>query len=405
MNLTKDKTNNAIIVTLSNVRKHQNADRLKLATVIGNQVIVDSNAKDGNVVVYFDSNLCLSNEYLKANNLYSNPELNIDTKKKGYFGSNGRVKAQKFRGEISNGYVAPLDSLFVANNSDTVTPCWTKLKVGDEFTSINGVEICKKYVIPNNMPGQPGSRNHDKKKFVIRSDMFHTHWDTKQLMREIGKVPSGVVWIEEKLHGTSGRTGNVLVKTGRPWYKFWLPKEEWLVLSGTRRVDNITSHISGTRSHIHKMLVPLLHKGETVYYEIFGMDMNGKEIQKGFPYGCNGPSCKVMLYRVTITTPDNFTFDLPREQVYRRADELGLMRPIVLSKFYLASDGSTLLEHECTKLVHGNSALANHIKEGVVVWFQQTDGSWSCLKHKSQEFLIMESGLRDLDIGDPEDVI
>ena len=148
MKLKKSETNNAIITTLANVREHPNADRLKLATVLGTQVIVGLEAKDGDLVIYFDSNLRLSHEYLHYNNLYSNKEMNADP---GYFGKNGRVRAQRFRGEISNGYVAELssiDALAVAtgitDNNQRVYPSFS-LKVGDEFTHIDDVEICSKY--------------------------------------------------------------------------------------------------------------------------------------------------------------------------------------------------------------------------------------------------------------------
>jgi hypothetical protein len=119
-----------------------------------------------------------------------------------------------------------------------------------------------------------------------------------------------------------------------------------------------------------------------------------------------------MLYRVTITTPDGFTIDLPREAVYRRADELGLMRPILVDTIYVVdeceAEGCDLdgLVWEVTNhYVHGNSAIANHMKEGVVVWFQTRDGSWSNLKHKSEAFLMLEDGQKEEGIGDAEDVL
>ena len=410
MNLVKSETNNVTVAVLSNVRPHSNANKLRLATALGAQVVVGLDAKDGDVVLYFDPNLRLSDAYLKANNLYSNSELNADATKKGYFGKNGRVRCQKFRGEVSNGYVAELaslinikevyDSLYV--NYDTLLT--DLFKVGDEFTHIDGVEICTKYVIPQNMPGAPGSRNRRRKTRVPTSNMFHQHWNTKQLMKEFRNIPPGVVYIEEKLHGSSGRSANVIVKTNRPWYKFWVPKEKWMVLSGTRRVDGLSGHMVEERKEIEAKLAPHLHKCETVYYEIFGHQKNGSEVQKGFSYGCAGGEYKVMLYRVTITTPDGFTVDFPREMVYRRADELGLMRPILIKTCYMVNlELMPNLLSLCQELVHGNSAIANHMKEGVVVWFQNRDGSWSNLKHKSEEFLMLEDGQRESGIGDAED--
>ena len=76
MKLIKSETNNAIVAVLTNVRTHPNADRLKLATALGTQVVAGLDSKDGDLVVYFDSNLRLSADYLHSNNLYSNPELN-----------------------------------------------------------------------------------------------------------------------------------------------------------------------------------------------------------------------------------------------------------------------------------------------------------------------------------------
>lgn len=282
--MTKSETNNAIVVRLANVRPHPNADRLKLATVLGTQVVVGLDSKDEDLMIYFDSNLCLSPEYLKANNLYSNAELNQDITKKGYFGSNGRVKAQKFRGEFSNGYVAPISSLI--DCGAIISYDDLDLQEGDEFTHINGVKICEKYVVPQKQSGSSGSRNHQKKVKRPKSKMFWKHWDTGHLMRRLHEIPDGVIYIEEKVHGTSARTANVLCPTYRPWWKFWAPKEEWKVVSGTRRVDGIGGHISQVRREVEQKVAPHLRKGEQIYYEIFGCAGNS-QIQKGYPYGCN----------------------------------------------------------------------------------------------------------------------
>ena len=49
---TKEETNNAIVVKLNNVRKHPNADRLQLASVLGTTVVTGhtgySNLTKGN---------------------------------------------------------------------------------------------------------------------------------------------------------------------------------------------------------------------------------------------------------------------------------------------------------------------------------------------------------------------
>lgn len=389
MNLTKAVTNNAIIAQLKNVRKHPNADRLQLATVLGATVIVGLEAKENDVVVYFDSNLRLSHRYLYKNDLYSNKELNEDETKKRYFGRNGRVKAQNFRGETSNGYVASLDSLAWVFGESEAHKNWAFV-VGDEFTHINGIEICSKFVV------------RTKGGFTKRTHMFHEHWDTKQLMREIGRITERTIfYIEEKVHGTSGRIGNIICKTYRPWWKFWAPKEEWRILGGTRRIDNTDYHIPTIRKEIERRVAPHLRKGEEIYFEIYGYENGSKEIQEEFSYDCRPGEFKAMLYRVTLTTPDGYQVDLNREQVYRRAEELGMEKPHLFAKGYWNAHE---LEAMAVQYYEGNSALdIGTMREGVVIWFMTEKGVWTCLKHKSEEFLKKESGHRDKGINDVED--
>ena len=423
MKLKKSETNNAIVTTLANVREHPNADRLNLATVLGTQVIVGLEAKDGDLIVYFDSNLRLSHDYLYYNNLYSNKEMNFDPTQKGYFGKSGRVRAQRFRGEISNGYVAELSSIDnlavvagIVDNNQRVYPSFS-LKNGDEFTHTNDIEICSKYFVEKSGGVQCG-KGKKKKKSRVTTDMFWKMWDTKHLMREMDRiVPGTTLYVEEKIHGTSGRTAHVLYHRKRRWFQFWKPKVTsfWKVVSGTRRVDGIKFHLQTIRKSIHDKLVPHLRKGEEVYYEIFGYKHNWEsaQIQSGYPYGCKRGQWKCMLYRVTITTEDGYRIDLDREQVYQRAEELGLDKPYLLSKFPETEltkwdDPVEVIKNRCHTIIEdyakGNSALdPNTLREGIVVWFKDCSGNWTCLKHKSEEFLLREDKNRDKGIGDVED--
>ena len=411
MKLKKNDTNNAIITKLCNVRPHSNADRLQLATVLGAQVIVGLDAKDGDLVIYFDSNLKLSREYLHWNNLYTSKELNADSTQKGYFGGNGRVRAQKFRGEISNGYVASIESLFFIGI--TSSESCRSLKDGAEFTVINDIEVCSKYIVPSGVRSERGKDKKGRRRGTS-TPYFWKHWDTKQLMREKHQIPEDAVcYIEEKIHGTSGRTGHVLVKTNPRWWQFWKPKITWKVISGTRRVDGLKNrHIASVREVVESRIARHLHKGEQVYYEIYGYNHNGGMIQKGSPYGCaplisrawdspNEPSpFRVVLYRITITTLDGHVIDLSRKKVYQRAEELGLEKPYLISKTYTKDN----LLHAVEQFCKGKSHLdVNTLLEGVVVWFENENGDWRCLKHKSQEFLISQDKQYEKGEGDVED--
>ena len=74
----------------------------------------------------------------------SKRELNEDKTKKGYLSEKCRVKAIKLRGIISDGMLMPISTLDVLGVKSNL------LSVGDEFTDINDVSVCEKYVIPQN---------------------------------------------------------------------------------------------------------------------------------------------------------------------------------------------------------------------------------------------------------------
>jgi hypothetical protein len=409
MKLTKDEVNNAIITQLTNVRKHPNADKLQLATVLGTTVIVGLESHENDKVIYFDSNLRLSPDYLKYNNLYSNQDLNKDKTKKGYFGSNGRVKATKLRGELSNGYVTNLSSLFYLLN-----PIETdKIKINTEFTHINSIEICAKYVIPNRNPnlGRNGKKNC-KIDNTISSKMFVRHWDTKQFKREYNLIPSGIVYIEEKIHGTSARVGNMLSKKQLSLPERILKKlgvniqmYDYKCLNASRNIvltrynkNKYRQHIQSTRNIIFAQLKPHLKKGEQLYFEIFGYETTGKCIQKDFSYGCKLGEYKAMLYRVTQNNEDGEVFDMSREYVYNRAEELGLMKPILFDTYIHHNSKVEDLINNVNSFTDGKSTLDNNtIREGVVIWFKNNRGQWTCLKNKSDNFLLKESKLKDDD--------
>jgi hypothetical protein len=178
------------------------------------------------------------------------------------------------------------------------------------------------------------------------------------------------------------------------------------------------------RKAIHDMLAPHVHKGEELYYEIYGYELSGAGVQTNYPYDCVYlvPTqiafealfsddnkiplpYKVMLYRVTVTTEDGYRIDLSREEVYKRAEELGLEKPTVLHEGYITEDSNIdVLCEEMIDYAKGRSVLdAGTLLEGIVVWFKNRSGQWTCLKHKSEEFLLEEDKHRSKGGGDVED--
>ena len=71
-----DQNHQVQVVELSSVRPHTNADRLQLATIFGNQIIVGNDAKNGDIGIYFNCDLQLSLEFATANDLVRRKDAN-----------------------------------------------------------------------------------------------------------------------------------------------------------------------------------------------------------------------------------------------------------------------------------------------------------------------------------------
>ena len=82
-----------------------------LATVFGYNCLVGKDSNPDVPYVFFPAECELSPEFLSGNNLYKHSERNVDTTKKGFFDDNGRVRAVKFKGIVSSGFLIPQNSL------------------------------------------------------------------------------------------------------------------------------------------------------------------------------------------------------------------------------------------------------------------------------------------------------
>lgn len=193
---------NAIIAKIEKVYLHPNADKIQLAIILNSQVVVGLDAKEGDIVVYFESDGQLSEEYAKANDLiaYTNE---AGEKKGGYFDKNRRIRCQKFRGEKSEAYCSSIESLTFTGYDIT------KLKVGDRFDTLNGIKICNKYITENTKKAQSIKTNKKKEsqfhkhfKQHVRN-LFPEHIETNQWRHYSDSVEKGsLITITHKLHGT-----------------------------------------------------------------------------------------------------------------------------------------------------------------------------------------------------------
>jgi len=190
--LNKPKNDNyaAVVVEIKTLVPLAGCDFVQAAIIMGNQVIVDRSTKEGDIGLYFPLETQLTESFLKANNLYRKPELNADNTKKGYFEENGRIRCVKFRGHKSEGLFMPIGCLayiFPDTFNPSKTGLWypkeVNINIGDTFDELNGIEICRKYVIKKSKtPGLPGSGKGNKraKKYESKliENQFRFHEDT-----------------------------------------------------------------------------------------------------------------------------------------------------------------------------------------------------------------------------------
>jgi len=351
MELKKPKNENyaATVIEIKTLVPLADCDYVQAAIIMGNQVIVGKDIKVGDIGLYFPLETQLTDIYLKHNNLYRKPELNIDPKQKGYFEENGRIRAVKFKGHKSEGLYMPHSSIVFTGTNP--------LNVGNTFDELGGVEICRKYVIKkNNTPGLPGSKkDKDVKKYESKlvENQFRFHQDTSMLYKNLHRInPDDLISITYKLHGTSGISSYVLCKRYIPKRerfaaflhniytnitsfgkrKFELTETEYDYLYASRKVIK-NEILNPNAQHFyneniweiaHNETAEYLQKGMTFYYEIVGYLPNGGMIQKDYDYGCEPDTHKVFIYRITHTNVDGKVFEFSAKQVQDFCKKNGL---------------------------------------------------------------------------------
>ena len=310
----------AEIVKITNIRKHSNADRLNCTTVFGNNIIVGKDIRVGDMCVYFPLESQLSEEFCKANDLIRRYEV-IDgqkVKKGGMFDDNRRVRAQKFRGEFSEGFVLGINSL--SSFCDV-----SKLKEGDSFNKIKGVDICEKYVIKRRNPSGPlGKRARDVGLDRFVDGQFHFHSNTAHLGRSLREFNlDDVISISYKIHGSSFTARKILVNKGA-----WLWKKPvYELVASSRNCVKDMSCKDDIWVKTAKELEDAIPNGYTMYGEIAGFSDLGGQIQKGYDYGCEPKQKKTFVYRMTYTTPEGRVIELTYPQVKEFCDSMGLETP------------------------------------------------------------------------------
>lgn len=413
------------VVKLPVKQKVEGLDKLVKVTIFGNDVLTQKDTDENALYLFFPAECQISSEYLSANNEYRHSNLNKQQgAKPGFFEDNGRVKAIKFKGVISTGYIAPLDTLLPLMDIKG-------FKEGDEFTDVNGHNLCKKYKVVHQQATSTKESRYNKKlkRFnKLVPNQFRFHNDTSPLAKNLHQFkPEDIIVITDKWHGTSAIFSNVLINK-----KLSIKEKvaKWLGIDVvTTKHDNLYASRSVIKNQyineevtpgyynediwktVHEEIKDKIEPGISIYGEIVGYLKSGKMIQKGYDYACQlgqkpdeplllvrpEPEHKFVVYRITYTKPDGTVIEFSWQQIknYCTKYSLETVKELYFGTLNAFVDDwgpetffdwltANYLEKDCTYCVNKVPA------EGIVV---RKDGqeTYSAYKLKAKRFFERET--------------
>lgn len=420
------------VVQIDKVFDIEGAGRIKRVVVFGNNVVVQNTVKEGDIMLYFVSGTELNEEYCFKNNLFEKSESNYDQTKRGFINSKRRVKAIKLRGVISDGMLMPLNSLSPFLEQGSIN----SLKVGDEFTTINGNVLCKKYIVK--IKQTPGQGNSEKNKGKVKKfdrlveNQFYLHGDTSNLRKNMHNIhPDSVIGISYKKHGCSAVFANILTKKQLNWKeklakRFGVPvvEEVYDIIYSSRKViknKNINpEHGGGFYGEdiwgiVAKEVGHLIPKNYTLYGEILGYTPSGSYIQKNYDYGCQEGEHKFYVYKISVVNPDGQVIFLSDPQIEEFCEKVGLRFKDTVIYQGKAKDmyPNIILDHEWRdkflarlekEYNEKNCCMCvNKVpEEGIILRVDKLE-SYEAYKLKSKRFLLHESEEQEKEVVNIED--
>jgi RNA ligase (TIGR02306 family) len=355
------------VVTVKEIEKHPNADRLELVHIEGWQCIsVKGKIKERDEVVYIPIDSILSE---KLEEFLFPPESKVKLVKH-------RVKTIKLRGAISQGLIVTQDELITGGFLKKHYP------PGHDLADQLGIT---KYEPPEQKTLQFQAGKHAPKK--KKNPNFHEYSDIQNFKWYPHLFCEGEkVAVLEKIHGTNFRAGYVPTHCNTFLKKIkkllgLLPEYEFVY--GSHRVQ-LQDKLLYTGFYDNNVYLETVLKydlpkklkwGEVIYGEVYG-----DGIQKGYSYGCEPGEHKLVVFDVKLdgTYLDFFytyRFCLDRDLPHA---------PIEYLKF-----------EDVKKFVDKVSTLSEDqkIREGVVIkpfYETMTYMGRKILKWKSDEFLLTQ---------------
>ena len=410
----------AYITYVKNIRPAENSDFLNACEVFGNTTIIDKTITEDTLVLYLPSDGQISIEFGEKNNLF---------RKKDDAGNNiggfvdpvkRNITAIRLRGNRSDGLVLPISCL---NYCYTHGDASAELRAGDIINgTLNGHEICCKYIPRTNHRSSNMSGNKTRKKKKPIAPLFTEHCDTEQLSYNLNVFrPGDQIEITLKMHGTSMRTGYLPVLKGykrtfldKIFHREGKPIYKYDYISGTRRtvLEDFEGGFYGSnafRKQHHDKFIGKLHKGEEIYYEVVGFTHTGAPImaegnneklgkdfvkQYGkttiFNYGCepdgchdgelmkmttndNGdkllsitlrPQSDLYVYRMTMTNEDGNVVEYSPDFMRYRCEQMGVKCVPVFAKATIDGEGVHIYapDNELYGFVHETNNAGDTVK-------------------------------------------
>lgn len=322
----------AVVVSIKSITPLENCDNVVGTPLLGFQAIISKDTKEGTLGIVFPAETQLSLEYAAANNLHRHSELNSDNSKVGYLEDNRRVKAMKFRNHRSDALFMPLTSLaYTGVNID-------ELKEGDVFDELNGNAICNKFL--RKPKGVQRVEKNKVVKFVrIDNKFLPEHYDSDNYFRNQHVINENkMIIVTQKLHGTSIRIGNTIVKRELTVIDKLLQK------LGIKIQNTHFDHVAGSRKAIKdinnpnqqhfygtdiwtlegKKLEGIVPENFILYGELVGWTPDKQPIQKGYTYGVPEGETELYIYRIAFVNNQGRIVDLSWDQTVELTKDLGL---------------------------------------------------------------------------------
>lgn len=421
------------VVEIKETFSIEGADNIVRVVVNGNNVVVSKTTEVGSKMLYFVSGTKLSADYCHKNNLYDKLEENYDVEKRGFISfRQKRVKAIKLKGIISDGMLMPLDSL------KAFIEAYNNLKVGDEFTEVNGNTLCEKYIVSVKETSNKVKGQKSVKISRLIDNQFYLHNDTSNLRKNIDKInPNDIIGIHYKKHGTSIVIGNIQVKRQLSWIekiakklKVKVDEVKYDVVYSSRKVIK-NSDLNPTQNEgyygediwgvVAKEVGHLIPKNWTLYGEVIGYTQSGSGIQGKYDYGCKVGEHKFYVYKISVVNTDGNVIYLTDKQIEEYCEKVGLLYKDTFIYYGVAKElypdlkaylGDDDLEDWKNSMISRLEKDFNEKKcymctnkvpeEGIIVRVERLE-QYEAYKLKSKAFLLMESMEQEEEISNIED--